>query len=147
MKSQRERLLDHCIKGAQTGVIALGQMLPHCRSKEVYAFVEESASRYRDYATETTEELRKDGVKPAHIGRIASAMVIKVVGWRCRKGVTDKQILQQVRDGAVKSAEACERYRNLYVGAGPDALGRCTALEGISRDVEEKAYLVRADGE
>ncbi len=147
MKSQRERLLDHCIKGAQTGVIALGQMLPHCRSKEVYAFVEESAARYRDYATETTEELRKDGVKPEHIGRMASAMVIKVVGWRCRKGVTDKQILQQVRDGAVKSAEACERYRNLYAGAGPDALGRCTALEGISRDVEEKSYLVRADGE
>ena len=147
MKSQRERLLDHCIKGAQTGVIALGQMLPHCRSKEVYAFVEESAARYRDYATETTEELRRDGVKPEHIGRIASAMVIKVVGWRCRKGVTDKQILQQVRDGAVKSAEACERYRNLYAGAGPDALGRCTALEGISRDVEGKSYLVRADGE
>ena len=82
MKSQRERLLDHCIKGAQTGVIALGQMLPHCRSKEVYAFVEESAARYRDYATETTEELLRDGVKPEHIGRIASAMVIKVVGWR-----------------------------------------------------------------
>lgn len=147
MKSQRERLLNHCIKGAQTGVIALGQMLPHCRSKEVYAFVEESAARYRDYATETTEELRKDGVKPEHIGRMASAMVIKVVGWRCRKGVTDKQILEQVRDGAVKSAEACERYRNLYAGAGPDALGRCTALEGISRDVEENSYLVRADGE
>ena len=147
MKRQRERLLDHCIKGAQTGVIALGQMLPHCRSKEVYAFVEESAARYRDYATETTEELRKDGVKPEHIGRIASAMVIKVVGWRCRKGVTDKQILEQVRDGAVKSAEACERYRNLYAGAGPDALGRCTALEGISRDVEEKSYLVRTDGQ
>ncbi len=143
MKSQRERLLDHCIKGAQTGVIALGQMLPHCRSKEAYEFVEACAARYRDYAAETSEELRKDGVKPENIGRFASKMVIKAVGWKCRKSPDDKYILAQVREGAVKSADACERYRNLYAGAGPDALGRCTALEQISRDVEEKSYLVK----
>lgn len=143
MKSQNERLLNHCLKGAQTGVIALGQMLPHCSCKETYEFVERSAERYREYAMQTSDEIRKRGIKPENIGRWASKWIIKAVGWKCRKRCTDADILAQVRDGAVKSAEACDRYRNMYAGADVDALGRCTTLEQISREVEEQSYLVK----
>lgn len=141
MQDQSTKLLDHCVKGAQMGVVALGQMLPYCAKKETYAFVEESAVRYRDYAVRTSAAIQKSGKKPKHIGKISVWCAVKVVKWRCKHHGGDNNILDQVRDGAVKSIAACERYMKMYAGASRDALASCSELADLSRDVQERSYL------
>lgn len=142
MEDQSVKLLNHCYKGAQMGIIALGQMLPYCKSKEVYDFVEASARRYQEFAKETSANLRARGADPKNVCKCSVYCAVKVVKWRCKRRGSDGNILEQVRDGAVKSVAACDRYLKMYCGADADAIEVCNKLSALSSNVDEESYSV-----
>lgn len=141
MNKQSYKLLLHCSKGVQMGIVALGAMATYCKEEKNRTLLREFAREHQEYEQRIDSMIRKQGQRPKGIGRITVWFALKGIKMKFDKKQEDLAIMKSVEASCEKAISTLKKYLGMYSLADEQAKGICEEVISLqvatARRVEE----------